>query len=98
MTYTVLVDTVASKNVLKKQWIPDAAITGKHIHFAALSGPPQGLPLAVVTLEIDGQKLELEVTVSDNLWYDALIGRDAPFLWHLGSHLQVPDYVGMVQT
>ena len=56
------------------------------------------LPLAVVTLEIDGQKLELEVAVSDNLRYDALLGRDVPFLWNLGSHLQVPDYVGMVQT
>ena len=56
------------------------------------------LPLAVETLEIDGQKLELEVAVSDNLRYDALLGRDVPFLWNLGSHLQVPDYVGMVQT
>ena len=52
------------------------------------------LPLAVVTLEINGQKLELEVAVSDNLWYDALLGRDVPFLWNLGSHLQVQDYVG----
>ena len=56
------------------------------------------LPLAVVTLEIDGQKLELEVAISDNLRYNALLGRDVPFLWNLGNHLQVPDYVGMVQT
>ena len=56
------------------------------------------LPLAEVTLEIDGQKLEREVAVSDNLRYDALLGRDVPFLWNLGSHLQVQDYVGMVQT
>ena len=55
------------------------------------------VPLAVVTLEIDGQKLELEVAVSDNLRYDALLGRDVPFLWNLGNHLQVPD-VGMVQN
>ena len=73
-------------------------MTGKHLRFAALSGPLQVLPLAVVTLEIDGQKLELEVAVSDNLRYDALLGRDVPFLWNLGSHLQVPDYVGMVHT
>ena len=56
------------------------------------------LPLAVVTLEIDGRKLELEVAVSDNLLYDALLGRDVPFLWNLGSHLHLPDYMGMVQT
>ena len=49
------------------------------------------LLLAVVTLEINGQKLKLKVAVSDNL-------RDVPFLWNLGSHLQVPDYFGMVQT
>ena len=94
----ILVDTGASKTVIRKQWVPNAAMTGKRLRFAALSGPLQVLPLAVVTLEIDGQKLELEVAVSDNLRYDALLGRDVPFLWNLGSHLQVPDYVGMVQT
>ena len=96
--HRILVDTGASKTVIRKQWVPDAAMTGKRLRFAALSGPLQVLPLAVVTLEIDGQKLELEVAVSDNLRYDALLGRDVPFLWNLGSHLQVPDYVGMVQT
>ena len=40
----------------------------------------------------------LEVAISDNLRYDALLGRDVPFLWNLGSNLQVPDYIGMVQT
>ena len=71
-------------------------MTVKHLHFAALSGPLHVLPLAVVTLEIDGQKLELEVAVTNNLRYDALLGRDVSFLWNLGSHLQVLDYVGMV--
>ena len=68
------------------------------LHFVALSGLLQVLPLVIVTLEIDGQKLELEIAVSDNLKYDALLDRNVPFLWNLGSHLQVPDYVGMVQT
>ena len=96
--HRILVNTGASKTVIRKQWVPDAAMTGKRLRFAALSEPLQVLPLAVVTLEIDGRKLELEVAVSDNLRYDALLGRDVPFLWNLGSHLQVPDYVGMVQT
>ena len=94
----ILVNTGASKTVIRKQWVPNAAMTGKCLRFAAFSEPLQVLPLAVVTLEIDGQKLELEVAVSDNLRYDALLGRDVLFLWNLGSHLQVPDYVGMVQT
>ena len=33
----ILVDTGASKTVIKKQWVPDAAMTGKHLHFSALS-------------------------------------------------------------
>ena len=94
----ILVDTGAIKTVIRKEWVPDAAMTGKRLCFAALSGPLQVLPLAVVTLEIDGRKLELEVAVSDNLRYDALLSRDDPFLWNLGSHLHVPDYIGIVQT
>ena len=53
------------------------------------------LTLAAVLLKSMARN-ELEVAVSDNLWYDALLGR-CPVFWDLGSHLQVP-YVGMVQT
>ena len=63
----ILVDSGASKTVIRNQWVPYAAMTDKHLHFAALSGPLQVLPLAVVTLEIDGQKVELEVAISDKL-------------------------------
>ena len=97
--HRILVDTGASKTVIRKQWVPNAAMTGKRLRFAALSGPLQVLPLAVVTLEIDGQKLELEVAVSDNLSrssyriYGLGGGKLKTFgVYVMGVHKQAPSW------
>ena len=71
----ILVDTRTRKTVIRKQWVPNAAMTGKCLCFVVMSRPLELIPKAVVTFEIDGQKPELEVAVSDNLWYDALLSR-----------------------
>ena len=70
----------------------------KTLSFYCIERAAQVLLLAVVTLKINEQMLELEVAVSDDLRYDTVLGRTVPFLWNLVSHLQVLDYFGMVQT
>ena len=66
--------------------------------FFSIEQPTPGATLGCSDSWNRWTELELEFAVSYNIRYDALLGRDVPFLWNLGSHLQVPDYIGLEQT
>ena len=83
----MLVDTGAVRTIVNSRWVPGSARLKKYIRFVPFSGPPRDLPLADVTVDVGGQQVKLEVGVQEDLQYDALLGRDIPFLWNLGDHL-----------
>ena len=94
----MLVDTGAVRTIVNSRWVPGSARLKKYIRFVPFSGPPRDLPLVDVTVDVGGQQVKLEVGVQEDLQYDALLGRDIPFLWNLGDHLRDQQYVGAVQT
>ena len=72
---------------MHKKWIPESALNGETMSMRCFRGRYEEAPLADLTLEVDGRTIEMEVVVEEDLGCDALIGRDAPFLWELKKKL-----------
>lgn len=94
----MLVDTGASRTIVNSRWVPKSSMKDTKCTFSAFCGAPRELYLANITISVNGDEVDLEVAVQDDLRYDALSGLDIPFLWNLGDHLRHKEEALAVQT
>ena len=74
-------DSGADRTIVHRRMIPTSALSGKKGFFKSFSGHHSELDLADVTIEVAGEQYAVEVAVTDNLQYDALLGMDMPDLF-----------------
>ena len=95
----ILLDTGCSRTLVRHDLVPeDKLLEGEAVTICCAHGDTAVYPLAKVSLEVDGEDMEVEVAVVERLPMEVLLGTDSPQLKELLMKPKIVAEGAMVMT
>ena len=95
----IFLDTGCGQTLVRKGLVPKEKLLLKTVELGCVHGDKVSFPLAMVNMELDGNKFQVKAGVADNLPVPVLMGTDVEVIWKLlESAMQAEGKTSLVVT